>query len=298
MELDVQPGTYIVAVSGGVDSVVLLHMLASRPGLNLTVAHFDHGIRPESAQDAAFVAGLADRYGLPFVSERTELGPGASEDRARQARYEFLRRTQAAHGARAIITAHHQDDVLETAILNLLRGTGRRGLSSLRNTVDIIRPLLGVSKQDILDYAHKQNLSWQEDSTNRDERYLRNYIRHRVLVRFDAPARRHLLEILDRAQMINDELDVLIRDALQDLSAGHGALDRHGFSMLSHTVSKEIMAAWLRTQGLADFDRHTIERLTLQAKTKPAGKSLDVLHGYRLEITKQELALWPEERYN
>ena len=100
---------YVVAVSGGVDSVVLLHMLAHRPDIELVVAHFDHGIRDYSVADAQFVKELADSYGLPFESRREKLGKQASEDLARSRRYAFLRSVADKHQAK-IMTAHHADD--------------------------------------------------------------------------------------------------------------------------------------------------------------------------------------------
>src|SRR5689334_6585659 len=117
-----KPGHYVVAVSGGVDSMALLHMLNSRPDLKLTVAHFDHGIRDDSAQDLLLVEKVAKSYGRPFVFKAGRLGPDASEAGARTARYRFLRQVLRDCGAKAIITGHHQDDLLETAILNMLRG--------------------------------------------------------------------------------------------------------------------------------------------------------------------------------
>jgi tRNA(Ile)-lysidine synthetase-like protein len=289
MEMHVQPGRYVVAVSGGVDSVVLLDALVQQPGLELVVAHFDHGIRPDSALDAAFVSELAARYGLPFVTERVELGAGASENAAREARYAFLRHVQQAQGARAIITAHHQDDVLETAIFNLLRGTGRKGLSSLRSTPEIVRPLLDTPKAALKAHAVQQKLSWREDSTNHDDRYTRNYIRHRLLVRFDADARQRLLALIKRQQVINDELDEL-------LAVHTTELDRRWFASLPYATAKEVMAAWLRSNGPANFDHRTIDRLTVQAKTKPIGKQLDVLNGYKIAVQAQSLALLAPER--
>src|SRR5882724_1815869 len=136
--LDIKPGRYVVATSGGVDSMALLHLLYqmsrdSDAGWWLTVAHFDHGIRSDSAEDRQLVQAIARQYGLPFVYDEGRLGPGASEATARQARYSFLHQVLGASGARAIMTAHHQDDVLETAIFNLIRGTGRKGLTSLGN---------------------------------------------------------------------------------------------------------------------------------------------------------------------
>src|SRR5690606_41547248 len=110
------------AVSGGIDSVVLLDMLSHVPGLKLVVTHFDHGIRPDSAQDAVFVEELAAHYGLPFETKRVELGTKASEELARRHRYAFLRDVAARYNAK-IITAHHADDVIETVAINHIRGT-------------------------------------------------------------------------------------------------------------------------------------------------------------------------------
>ncbi|HEX6258362.1 MAG TPA: tRNA lysidine(34) synthetase TilS, partial [Candidatus Saccharimonadales bacterium] len=125
-------GTYVVAVSGGVDSIVLLDMLAGQAGLELIVAHFDHGIRQDSTEDAEFVRAAAQRYSLPFELGQATLGPGASEEAARTARYSFLRSIAKKYQAR-IVTAHHADDVIETIAINVARGTGWRGLVSLRD---------------------------------------------------------------------------------------------------------------------------------------------------------------------
>lgn len=178
---------YIVAVSGGVDSVVLLdilyHKTASykvRPCNNtaLVVAHFDHGIRPDSADDARFVGELAGKYDLPFENKREELGADASEELARTRRYAFLRELAAKHQA-TIATAHHLDDLVETVAINLVRGTGWRGLAVLDS--DIYRPLLDVTKQEIKEYAKSHQLIWREDSTNADTTYLRNRLRRQTM---------------------------------------------------------------------------------------------------------------------
>src|SRR5262249_18822874 len=153
----------VVAVSGGVDSMTLLDVLAKQPDLRLVVAHFDHGIRADSEQDRQLVQAAAERYGLPFVFDMGHLGPATSEAKARRARYDFLRRVQRSSGARAVVTAHHQDDVLETAMLNLLRGTGRRGLTSLNSRPGLERPLLDTPKWKIKDHALSARLNWRED---------------------------------------------------------------------------------------------------------------------------------------
>jgi tRNA(Ile)-lysidine synthase len=292
MNVLVEPGKYVVAVSGGVDSVVLLDVLTKLSGLDLVVAHFDHGMRSDSADDAVFVQGLAEKYGLTYSMERVTLGAGASEAAARQARYDFLHRVREQTGARAIITAHHQDDLLETAIFNIIRGTGRRGLTALSSTTTLCRPLLDMPKAEIIAYATQQNLSWHEDTTNHDEQYARNYIRHRLLVRFNTNARRQLLASIHELQSINNELDQLLADLVPQSSE----LDRQWFIALPHTIAREVMTSWLRQNGITDYDRPTLERLTVKAKVLAPGKYLDVRRGYQLAISSKCLALKPPER--
>lgn len=176
---------YVCAVSGGVDSVVLLDMCIAHKKSNLIVAHFNHGIRDDADTDADFVRQLAAQYQLPYVEEKQHLGKSASEEEARNARYVFLHQVQKQHKADAIITAHHADDVVETIVLNILRGTGWRGLSSLRSTPTIMRPLLSVRKKEILEYANTHALKWREDATNQEDIYTRNYIRHHIIPKID-----------------------------------------------------------------------------------------------------------------
>jgi tRNA(Ile)-lysidine synthetase-like protein len=118
-------GRYIVGVSGGVDSIVLLDLLAQQPGVKLIIAHFDHGIREDSAQDALFVQKVAEKYDLSFVAERGDLGRHASEAEARRARYAFFNKLIIQFEADALITAHHQDDLIETARDKLIAKCGR-----------------------------------------------------------------------------------------------------------------------------------------------------------------------------
>ncbi len=190
------PGRYVVAVSGGVDSMALLHALSRQPGLELVVAHFDHGIRDNSVEDRKFVQAFAQDNNLKFMYEEGKLGRQAGEAAARATRYKFLRKVLKDTDSRAIVTAHHQDDVLETAVINLLRGTNRKGLTSLASREDMERPLLAVPKRDIIAYAKEQGLEWREDSTNEDTDYLRNYVRHQLLPRFEDANRNQLLDII------------------------------------------------------------------------------------------------------
>lgn len=221
VDLWLAPGRYVVAVSGGVDSVVLLDILARQASFSkvgdyeLVVAHFDHGIRDDSAQDAVFVAELAKKYGLAFESQREELGITASEELARTRRYHFLRAVAQKHQA-SLVTAHHADDSIETIAINLVRGTGWRGLAVLDS--DIIRPLLDMSKQEILDYAQVRQLKWHDDSTNANNTYLRNRIRRKTSKLSD-DSKRQLLGLrahqIELKKQIDDEARSLVGDGLE-----------------------------------------------------------------------------------
>ncbi|HVV66945.1 MAG TPA: tRNA lysidine(34) synthetase TilS [Candidatus Saccharimonadales bacterium] len=290
-----KPGKYIVAVSGGVDSVSLLHALQRRPGLELVVAHYDHGIRDNSEKDRIFVADLARQYELSFVYEEGALGPRASEAKAREARYNFLQRTQQEHNAAGLITAHHQDDVLETAIINMLRGTGRKGLNALSERPGIFRPLLNVPKESVLLYAKEQGLQWHEDETNSDDAYLRNYVRHNLLPRFSRADRRELIRIITDIDITNRELDDLLLLQLP-FRPDTDSMDKKWFRQLPHAAAREVLAAWFRAHGIRDFNRGTLERLVIAAKTAQAGSSFDVLKGVNLYVDTQALALEHTER--
>ena len=307
MDIELEPGTYVVAVSGGVDSMVLLDLLAKQThGSRFTVhattkryrfvvAHFDHGIRPDSAEDRKLVKEMAAKYGLPFVHHEGNLGPGTSESKAREARYEFLHKVREAVAADAILTAHHQDDAIETAVHNLLRGTGRKGLSSLKHTRYVKRPLLEVSKSELKSYAEDQGLKWREDSTNQDLTYRRNYIRHKILPKLTLQQKADLLTHIQRARELNKTIDHEIANVLKK----HGIkteFERKSFIKLPHNVAREVMAAWLRQNGIRSFDRKLLERLVIAAKTYGIGKAMHIDRQHYLLVDKQNLALRTFER--
>ena len=282
-----QPGTYVLAVSGGVDSVVLLDILSKQKELDIVVAHFDHGIRSESALDAEFVEALAHKYGYEFETERVELGPDASEEVARNYRYAFLRRVAAEHHAIAIITAHHQDDVIETSMINLLRGTGRSGLNSLKDTKELVRPLLSMAKGDLLKYAKENDLEWREDSTNENTKYLRNRIRHNVVHKMDDATRQKWLTILDHSAHHNTKIDQEIEYLLRrGLHKNQLVLNRRWFIMLPHDIGREVVRSILLKAGAKELDRKTIERICVQIKTLPHGKTLQA-SGVDVLLTKR-----------
>lgn len=286
-------GTYVVAVSGGVDSMALLHILndlrtKNPKGYKFVIAHFDHGIRDDSHIDRQLVQQTTKTFGLPFVFNRAELGQGASEESARKARYEFLRKVMDTSRADAIITAHHHDDVIETAIHNILRGTGRRGLSSLKNTKYIKRPLLNLAKDTLIDYAKKNNVPWREDSTNKEVAYTRNYIRRNVIPKLTLAQKAELLNLLNIAREINKQIDLEIKSLLK--SDQVTTLDRKWFRNLPHSVSKEVMASWLRKNN-ATFDKRLIDYLVIASKTFRIGKNAHVDGEHYLHIAPKDLEL-------
>jgi tRNA(Ile)-lysidine synthetase-like protein len=172
------------------------------------VAHFDHGIRAESAADAELVKKLAAQYQLEFRLGRGELGQNASEELARRKRYEFLRRVKSQTGADKVLVAHHQDDLIETILINLIRGTGWRGLAPMWSD-DVVRPLLRFSKVELVAYAIKNKLTWAEDATNYSPKYLRNRVRD-LAVRLIPKQRQKLLELHESQTKLRQEIENIL----------------------------------------------------------------------------------------
>jgi tRNA(Ile)-lysidine synthase len=187
----------VVAVSGGVDSTVLLDLLyqvSTKYGFELYIAHFNHKLRgEESDQDELFVESLAKHYGLEFyhssgkVKEYSNKNAMSIEAAARQLRYNFFEKTTRTIKADFIATAHTSDDNIETFFINLIRGSGLTGLSGiprvrqLIKNVRIIRPLLSFSKKDLINYAKIRKLVWREDESNNWLEYTRNKVRHKLI---------------------------------------------------------------------------------------------------------------------
>lgn len=196
----------VVGVSGGADSVALLHFLASLRaswGLSLHIVHVDHSLRTASTEDAAFVRRLSTQWKIPATIERYEVRRicqrerWSLEDGARRIRYQCFLETARRHSASHIALAHTADDQAETVLMRLVRGTGLLGLSAIpirRQLEDlsavaerrqariwVVRPLLEVWRRDILDYLRKARVTYREDASNRDRQFIRNRIRHELL---------------------------------------------------------------------------------------------------------------------
>jgi tRNA(Ile)-lysidine synthase len=206
----------LVAVSGGPDSVALLAILRElQPtlSLHLTVAHYDHGWRPDSRDDVLAVAAFADRWGYQCIAGGPDVGVAHTENAARIARYAFLRKTADETRSQVIATGHTQDDQVETLLLHLLRGSGTHGLAAMRPRAgDLARPLLATTRKDIERYLMDHQLTARHDPTNDNPRFARNRLRQVVLPALDTfhPQARRLLaraaDILAEEDQLADDL--------------------------------------------------------------------------------------------
>lgn len=266
---------YLVAVSGGIDSVVLLDQLVAEGAHELVVAHFDHGIREDSADDARFVEGLAAQYGLSFVVRREELGRGASEELARRRRYGFLREMAQEHEA-VIVTAHHADDVIETIAINIKRGTGWRGVAVMQ-TSGIVRPLLAMTKAEVRAYALEHQLEWVEDSTNASDKYLRNRLRHLFESQLTLAQKQSLLDVwqkqLELKTAIDDELAIFAR---QD------EYSRYQLSFADDKSALELLRAAVVVKAGVSPTRPQLERAILAVKTARPHSTFEIGAGVKL----------------
>ncbi len=228
----------VLAWSGGLDSTVLLDLLRTH-GLDVHAVHVDHQMRASSGRDAAFCARQARTWGVPLTIERLRVrGPGSSQERARLQRYSALARCANASGSQVVMTAHHGEDALETALLNRERGAGLVGVTSLMRenkrgpvpswpeSLTLDRPLLGLLRRDIELYARERELAWVDDPTNATRDYRRNAIRHELMPELLADGQhtpawlaslRDLTEIAASRARAADEL--IARSALIPLDA-------------------------------------------------------------------------------
>lgn len=185
--------TVIVGVSGGPDSVALLHILTAlrhELGLSLHVAHFNHGWRKSAKRDEDFVRRLAGAWGLPCscvrVSRRLVKTATSLEERGREQRLQFFQRLAKKIHARAILLGHTQDDLVETVLMHILRGSGLQGMRGILahrqiQGTHLIRPLLGMTKRDILEYLKRKGIRHRQDPTNQRAHFFRNRIRLELL---------------------------------------------------------------------------------------------------------------------
>jgi tRNA(Ile)-lysidine synthase len=300
----------VAALSGGADSVAMLAVLvgiARERDFRLVAAHLDHGLREDSRDDVAFCHELCHRLDVPLETTRIDVRARAGrlglEAAAREERYAFLREVRRRHAASAIAVAHTRDDQAETVLLRLLRGSGRLGLAAMRPRAgDIVRPLLGVSRRDIVTYLEEHGLSWREDSSNADRSFLRNRVRWELLPYLEARFNPRIRELLTTtAFLLSEEQDVLapLGEELFARAARHedGAvlLARAALAEAPRAVARlAIRNALTRTGGLHGIGAAHVEKiLALSLRPRASGRRLPLPGAREAAVQFAELRIGP-----
>lgn len=296
--------TVLVALSGGPDSVALLRALLELRdalGIRIAAAHLNHGIRgDESDRDEAFVRGLCTTLNVRLIVERaTTLSADASnlEERARDARREFLNRAADALGARYIALGHHADDQAETVLMRAIRGAGITGLAAMSQSGPgrIIRPLLTLWREEILEYLREIGAPYVTDSSNLSATFLRNRVRLELIPSLErawAPdVRARLVELATDMRALDDLVRGLAKAELERATRADGALDIGGFASLAPGLRVPVLREFAaRSLGsLRRFERtHWVAMEKLCVEGPPNGE-VHLPGGVRLARTYSSL---------
>lgn len=308
----VEPGsTVITAVSGGPDSMALLHLLAAlrqRLSCRLVAVYVDHGLRPDEVlAEIACVRRAADALSLPCdivpvttrefaVKEKMSI-----EHAARDLRYQALRSCAEKYGAKRIAVAHTADDQAEEILLRLLRGSGRKGLAGMRLlSKDVVRPLLSTTKRQVLEYLDRRKIAFCHDSSNDDLRYLRNRVRHVLLPllekEFDQGIRSALLKTAGNLSEDEDFFHGLVDDACRQLVEARTdekgeqfyMLDRPGFVGLHSCLQRRLVERLLWSIGCPARYSYIID-IQDAAVAGRNGSELHLHRGLRVGVTGEML---------
>lgn len=293
-------GAVLCAVSGGADSVCLLHWLWKRSGeegFPLTAAHFDHMIRgEESRRDVLFVENLCKKWKIPLVVGRGDVPGEASrrgeglEETARRLRYAFLERTAEELGGAVIATAHNAGDNAETLLLHLIRGSGLQGLTGIPpRRGPLVRPFLTTSRAEILSYLERNGLPHVEDSTNSDVDYARNRLRHQVLPllrELNPQLDAHLSSSIARLRADNDCLNAQAAAAARDARPLEGGGIRIPASAVGGQPAPIAVRTvrWLLLQmGESQFRSAHLQAVVNLARSSHPSGSVCLPHGLTVE---------------
>ena len=254
-----------MAVSGGADSVALLHLLLEAGRGNLIVAHFNHRLRGKASDgDAAFVEKLAAKLGLPCETGSEDVRSLAVkrkcsvETAAREARYSFLAAVARKHRTRSVVLAHHADDQVETCLFQFLRGSGIAGIAGMKPRskrsvegveLELLRPLLALPKQELLTYLRERKIRFREDATNAVADASRNKIRLKILPLIEELLGPSFKEsIVRNARLLADEEDLL--SSLTLPMAVHETLSVKLLRGLHPALRRRVLHAWLKNRGI------------------------------------------------
>jgi len=294
----------VLGVSGGADSMALLSLAAAvRPAVDPVAVHVHHGVRGADADaDAAFCTAACERLGVPCDVVRLtppDAAPDGLEATWRRLRYAALEARRQAHGAAAVATGHHRDDVAEGILLQLLRGAGPRALAGIaaHGPDRVVRPLLPWSRREIEAWLREQGLTWREDASNRDPRHLRNRVRHEVLPALEAVAPRvrdHLVHLAAAVAREQDHLDRELASVAAWIDPWHpdGGVPVEAVARLSPALRTR----WLHTQveraGLGRATRRQTELLDGLLE-QGAPRAVTLSRRWRLRVARGRLWLEP-----
>jgi tRNA(Ile)-lysidine synthase len=268
---------YLVGVSGGRDSVALMHWLKTSGYDNVIVCHLNHQLRGRSSDaDAKFVEKLASKYDVDFELGCTDVralaakGKKSLETAARDARYSFFAGIAKRRRCHTIFLGHHADALVETFLLNLFRGAGTTGLSAMReistrriDAADLtaVRPLLGVWRTEIDKYVREQGLKFREDASNRDLTPLRNRIRGRVIPYLEKSIGRNIRQSIWRTAAIMAEEENFFETLLPEKLSGLTALTVEPLRKMALAVQRRMLHKWLRACDVPDLTFDLVERV-------------------------------------
>jgi tRNA(Ile)-lysidine synthase len=266
---------YLIGVSGGRDSVALLHWLVNLGYERLIVGHLNHQLRGRSSlADARFVEKIALKYHARFELESANIRALATKQKmsietaAREARYKFFAETARRRKCETIFLGHHADDLVETFLINLFRGAGIAGLSGMReistrriDDVDlaIVRPFLGVWRKEIDIYVREHRIKFREDASNKNLNPLRNRIRHRIIPYLEKILGRNIRPAIWRAAAIAGEEEDWIEKQLPDSTDAQFSVAR--LRALPVALQRRAILKWLRAQKISEISFDVIERV-------------------------------------
>jgi tRNA(Ile)-lysidine synthase len=266
---------YLVGVSGGRDSVVLLHWLLAQGYRGLTVCHFEHGLRGRQGKaDARFVERLAQKHGLRFALGSADVAALARkrkqsiETAARQERLAFFQRVSRRRRCLTIFLAHHADDQVETFLLNLFRGAGGRGLGAMRpisgfGPLTIVRPLLGVWRSQIDSYVRAHGLEFRDDPTNEKLEARRNRIRHKIVPWLEKQFGRNIRRTIWRATSLLAEEEDYLESQVSPGLTNQSQLAVKKVGALPVALQRRTIRRWLGQEGIVDLGFDDIENVRL-----------------------------------
>ena len=260
--LNALPEHLLVGLSGGADSVALLLLLKERGG-RIEAAHVNHGLRGDASDgDEAFVRALCEAWNIPLRIYRATPPEHPSEEWAREARYGFLRQAMRETGAEALALAHHRDDQAETLLMHLVRGSGLKGMTGMapdatRDGIRVVRPLLGVSGRELRALLTERGQGWREDASNRDQRYLRNFLRLEIMPKLERYAPGVAARMAETALLLREDEEALQALAEEFLGAQGGERQLALAVLMTKPVGlqKRILRLWWDKQGLPPLDR-------------------------------------------